>query len=184
MATGNALGSLGGYITQSVSEQTLKDKVRNGLIRDGIAQKNKDDRDAAAAKAQKMAQEAEWRVVKANYKIARDAVISNIVTGCMTLWKEEHAKKAQRRRNPDKTNLGADLEKITKEYDTDRENNTTRWIDEFQARTLDKYADDAKRLRNKDIDKEQEKRSIVNKANEKYSKQKKKVIDQVKKQFS
>lgn len=126
----------------------------------------------------------EWKAVQTNYKTARKKVISNIVTGCMTLWKEEHNKKSFRRKNPDKTNLGADLEKISKEYDEDRKNNTTRWIDEFQAETLDQYALDAKKLRNKDIDKDSEKKSIVNEAMKKYSKAKKKVIDTVKKQIT
>lgn len=102
----------------------------------------------------------------------------------MTLWKEEHDKKSLRRKNPDKTNLGADLEKISKEYDEDRKNNITSWIDGFQAETLDQYVLDAKRLRDKDIDKDSEKKSIVNEAMKKYSKAKKKIIDMVKKQIT
>lgn len=63
MATGEASGSLGGYLTQNAFQPTLKEKVRNGLVRDGLAQKNEDDKNKAAAKVQKKIQEMEWKAV-------------------------------------------------------------------------------------------------------------------------
>ena len=69
--------------------------------------------------------------MQSNYKSAKTGIIMAISGEYMKLWLEEHSKKVERRKNPDKTNLGADLQKISQDYDKKREDAATGQINGF-----------------------------------------------------
>lgn len=129
MAAGDVAFS--GYLSQTVTP-TLKEKVRNGLVRDGIQELNKEKAEKAEKKAQDKLNEANWIIQKNRYKVGRKETITEIVSNWMLLWKEENKKKVERRQLPDKINLQNDLESITKEYDQKRDESATESITVFE----------------------------------------------------
>lgn len=99
------------------------------------------------------------------------------------IWKSELEERNKRRKDTEKkTDLVKDLQEISDGKKKEMEASRTQILDGFNE-TIVKYAEDAKKLKSKDIKVEDERKNILVKADKKFSKRKNSIIKEMKKLF-
>lgn len=111
MAAGDAIGSLGGYLTQNI-EPNLKEKVRNGLARMGMVMKATSDQKAV----DDAKNEADWKLVQKDYKSLKSGIVDKLVSVAMSDWESQQKELQAIKSAADQADMQKQLEEAGKKW--------------------------------------------------------------------
>lgn len=165
-----------------LSTQSLRQKVKNGLVKEGLKQKSEDDKLRLIKKVESAKNDILWKEVASKYKVSKSECINKMVEVDIQIWKSELEERNTRRKETGKPDLVKDLQEISDRKKKEMEVSRTKILDGFNEKIVN-YAIDAKTLKSKDINVDDERKNILAMADKKFSKRKNSIIKEMKKLF-